>query len=183
MANRIVLPVAADDSDDIVVALETARVHEERGDEASARDWLRKAASHARKQGRPERAGELARAAARWESRPQERSTASGRFERKPDTEHVLGEGDDFSEDTIVDSVASLQKADQSSSKHVLPAGTPVIRDAVKGELPVHAAIRVAVKRSLGGGFEARPLGAQEAVGAGEEEALLVPLRAGAKFA
>jgi hypothetical protein len=42
--------------------------------------------------------------------------------------------------------------------------------------------VRVSVRRALGGKLEARPLADNESAPAGEEEALLVPLKPGVKL-
>ncbi len=180
MAARFVLPVAPDDSDDVVIALETARVQEERADLAEAARWMQKAAVAARKQGRPERAGELSRAAARIVRAPDR--PPSGKFERREEVQHVLPDSDDFSEETIVDSVDKLREEDRSASRHVLPKGTPVAPGIAKTDAPVHQTFRVAVRKSLGGKLEVRALSLDEAPGTGEEEALLVPLRSETKL-
>lgn len=181
MATRFVLPVTPEDSDDIVVALETARVQEERSELAEAARWLQKAAVAARKQGRPDRAGQLSRAAARLVGSPgAEQSKA--KFEKSPDSEQVFSEIDEFSDETIVDSVEKLRDEDQTASKHVLPSGTPIAPGADKRSVPLHQAIRVAVRQSLGGRLEARPLGAREKPAKGEIEALLVPTTSDTKL-
>ena len=180
MATRFVLPVSPEDSDDVVVALETARVQEERSDHAEAARWLQRAAVAARKQGRPERAGQLSRAAASL-SRPTDE--ASAKFEKHPDEEQVLGDADDFQDETIVESAAKLREADKPADpdqllkKTVLGSSTPIapLLEA-RTALPTHASVRVAVRRTLGGRIEARPLGEGERPISGEEEAILVPL-------
>jgi hypothetical protein len=188
MSKHVVPQSAAGDSDDVVVALETARVLEEAGDHAEAARWLQKAAGFARKSGRPERAGELSRAAARISS--DDDNAAS--FEPRTEEPRVLGdaEDEDFSDQTIVDSAAKLRAAEPLPGPDTLPAprpdatvdkqlvlgGTPVAPGSTPAKLPMHQALRVAVRRSLGGRLEARPLSTGEAAGSGEEEALLVAL-------
>lgn len=182
VATRFVLPVSPEDSDDVVVALETARVQEERADLAEAARWLQRAAVAARKQGRPERAGQLSRAAASL-SRPSEAAPNEGKFEKHPDAEQVLGEADEFQDETIVESAAKLresdkaEKSDKDVKKTVLGTGTPIapLLEA-RPALPTHASVRVAVRRILGGRIECRPLSEGEKPTSGEEEALLVPM-------
>src|SRR5690606_32652683 len=70
MDQRTVPETVADDDDDVVVALETARVSEESHDVAATQKWLHRAAAAARRQGRPERAGVLTRFAARILGQP-----------------------------------------------------------------------------------------------------------------
>src|SRR6187402_3135521 len=163
MATRFVLPVSPEDSDDVVVALETARVQEERADLAEAARWLQRAAVAARKQGRPERAGQLSRAAASLSRSPDEVTEA--KFEKRPDPEQVLGEADEFQDETIVESAAKLRDPDKEKDKDraalktVLGSSTPVapLLEA-RPAWPTHASVRVAVRRTLGGRIEARPL-------------------------
>lgn len=192
MATRFVVPVSPEDSDDVVVALETARVQEERADLAEAARWLQRAAVAARKQGRPERAGQLSRAAASLSRTPE--TSAEAKFEKRPDEEHVLGEGDEFQDETIVESAAKLRDAEKTTvkvrepdagvKKTVLGSGTPVapLLEA-RPALPTYASVRVAVRRTLGGRIEARPLTEGEKPVAGEEEAMLVPLHPQTKLA
>jgi hypothetical protein len=183
MATRFVLPVSPEDSDDVVVALETARVQEERADLAEAARWLQRAAVAARKQGRPERAGQLSRAAASLNRNPDEPTEA--KFEKRPDVEHVLGEADEFQDETIVESAAKLREADKDKSalKTVLGSSTPVAPLVeARAPWPTHASVRVAVRRTLGGRIEARPLAEGEKPVSGEEEAMLVPMQAQTKL-
>jgi hypothetical protein len=181
MATRFVLPVSPEDSDDVVVALETARVQEERADLAEAARWLQRAAVAARKQGRPERAGQLSRAAASLNRSPEE--TSDAKFEKRPDEEHVLGETDEFQDETIVESAAKLREADKVVKKTVLGSSTPVAPLVeARPALPTHASVRVAVRRTLGGRIEARPLAEGEKPVSGEEEAILVPMQAHTKL-
>jgi len=182
MATRFVLPVSPEDSDDVVVALETARVQEERADLAEAAKWMQRAAVAARKQGRPERAGQLSRAAASLSRSPEEATEA--KFEKRPDQEQVLGASDEFQDETIVESAANLREADKVSKKTVvLGSSTPVapLLEA-RPALPTHASVRVAVRRTLGGRIEARPLAEGEKPVSGEEEAILVPMHAQTKL-
>lgn len=59
---------------------------------------------------------------------------------------------------------------------------TPIAPLSAQPKAAPHHAIRVGVKRTLGGKFEARPLGEGEGPAAGEQEALLVPTQTGAKL-
>lgn len=185
---------AVDDDDDVVIALETARVQFERGDGAEAARWLHRAASAARKQGRPERAGELSRIASKLAPRaPHE----TERFEKKPDEPQTFHESDeDFADETVVDKIvppglalpaAAIQlseKADLADFRRSQPP-RPMKREAVAAAPtpPVDArgaarsAYRVAVKMHVDGRVEARTLGDGASVGDGEEEALLVFVR------
>ena len=52
------------DSDELVEALETARARADEGQKDEVHQWLMAAASAARRQGRGDRAGEIARVAA-----------------------------------------------------------------------------------------------------------------------
>jgi len=190
MATRFVVPVSPEDSDDVVVALETARVQEERADLAEAARWLQRAAVAARKQGRPERAGQLSRAAASLSRTP---DASEAKFEKRPDQEHVLGDGDEFQDETIVESAAKLRDSEKTTvklrdpdagvRKTVLGSGTPVapLLEA-RPATPTYASVRVAVRRTLGGRIEARPLAEGERPVAGEEEAMLVPLQSQTKL-
>lgn len=183
------VPVAnAEDDDDVVVALETARVSAERKDIEAAVKWLHRAASAARRQGRPHRAGILSRSAAKL--------GATEKFQRKEDVEKVFSEltEDDFAENTIVESAADIaakgepEKAAKKSNKgaHKVPLTpdqpTPVAPLTAQSKAVTHQAVRVAVKKVLGGNFEARPLGPNESSGPGESEALLVPIESGKKL-
>ncbi len=181
MASRFVLPVTPDDSDDVVVALETARVQEERSELEEAARWLQKAAVAARKQGRPDRAGQLSRAAARLVGAPGS-SQPPRKFEKSSRSEQTLEEVEESSEKTVIDTVARSREEARPASKHILPSGTPVAPGTDKPPAPLHHAVRVAVRKSLGGRLEARPLGAQEQPDKGEMEALLVPTHAGIKI-
>lgn len=183
------VPVAnAEDDDDVVVALETARVSVERKDIEAAVKWLHRAASAARRQGRPHRAGILSRSAAKL--------GASEKFERKEESEKIFSEltEDDFAENTIVESAAEISAQDDSekapkkvtNGTHKVPLTperpTPVAPLAAQSKAVTHQAVRVAVKKVLGGNFEARPLGPNETSGPGESEALLVPIESGKKL-
>ena len=178
MGQRIVPATVPEDDDDVVVSLETARVSEEREDLEAASKWLHRAAAAARRQGRPERAGTLSRFAAQV--------LGDGRFERKPDQEQVLGEfEDDFADSTIVETAAEIAKKAEKevSSKDVLlQEPTPVAPLLNQPKAAAHQAMRVAVRKILGGKYEARPLGALEGPRKGEQEALLVPVQGGTKF-
>src|SRR6187551_3485381 len=97
MAQRIIPGPVAGDDDDVVVALETARVSEERRDLASAIRWLQRAIEAAQRQGRSERVKVLGRCVVKLGGdEPQ--------FEPAEPEPHVRGEitDDDFSEKTIV---------------------------------------------------------------------------------
>lgn len=181
-----VVPVAnAEDDDDVVVALETARVSAERKDIEAAVKWLHRAASAARRQGRPHRAGILSRSAAKL--------GATEKFERKAEGEKVFAEltEDDFAENTIVETADEIaakgeaEKSSRKSSRHPVKVPltpdqpTPVAPLTAQPKAVAHQAVRVAVKRVLGGNFEARPLGPNEPAGPGESEALLVPVESG----
>lgn len=184
-----VVPVAnAEDDDDVVVALETARVSAERKDIDAAVKWLHRAASAARRQGRPHRAGILSRSAAKL--------GATEKFERKEEGEKLFAEitEDDFAENTIVESAAEIaakgdtekssKKSSRGSSKVQLTPDrpTPIAPLTAQSRTVTHQAVRVAVRAILGGKFEARPLGPNESAGSGESEALLVPVESGKKL-
>ena len=185
MGERIVPATVPEDDDDVVVSLETARVSEERDDLEAASKWLHRAAAAARRQGRPERAGILSRLAAQV--------LGEQRFERKLDEEQILGElEDDFADSTIVETAAEIAKKAEShptseaprlsDSVPILSEPTPVAPLLNQQKAAVHQALRVAVRKVLGGKFEARPLGALEVPRRGEQEALLVPVQGGTKF-
>lgn len=192
MGETVVPTASAEDDDDVVVALETARVSEERGDIEAAVKWLHRAASAARRQGRPNRAGILSRSAAKV--------GASRKFEKKEEKPQVLADisEDDFAEQTIVetadhisqtgDAAASRNLASTQQSAAAVPA-TPVVEKptplaplATRPKAAAHQAIRVGVKRQLGGIFEARPLAPSESAAQGEVEAFLVPVEGGKKL-
>ena len=197
MKDGLVPKIVPEDDDDVVVALETARVEEERGDPGEAARWLQRAASAARKQGRPERAGEVSRAAARLSGAPASSPAPAQTFEPLAGEPLVLIEGgDDFSDETIVDQVprpsktAAPQRAGARSELAVveldlqrttLEKPTPVAPLGRRNSSPLPA-VRVAVNKLLGGKLEARPLEADEVAGGGEEEALLIAVRPGAKL-
>lgn len=218
MEKRTVPETVAEDDDDVVVALETARVSEERDDLESAQKWLHRAAAAARRQGRPDRAGALSRSAARIIGQPQT-------FERQPDPQLVLTDFDDEVENTIVETAEEIARkseaplanepsldqefqdvpSDVLASQVELPVFADI--DSSEGEAPpptdvdssllldpllsgaslldqaeAHQALRVAVKKTHSGRFEARPLGPGEAAISGEQEALLLPLQGGSRF-
>ena len=176
MGDRTVPSTVPDDDDDVVVALETARVSEESSDLEAASKWLHRAAAAARRQGRPDRAGMLSRCAAQILN--------DGKFEKKPNEEQLFREieEDDFSESTIVETADEIAK--KSASVQPVPHPDSIIVDKPTPVAPLtesyqpaesQESIRVAFKKVLGGKFEARPLRPGEKVGAGEQEALLVP--------
>lgn len=176
---EIPAPDATDD-DDVVVALETARTELERGSREDAAKWLRRAVAAATGQGRTARAEELRAVLAAF---------GEGQFTPRGDDEVVLSDVDDFSDETIVDEaprlppqVAARPGAAPAVTK-IATSPTPVAQPPrpSKGP-PTYGAVRVAVRRALGGKWEVRPLAERETAPAGEEEALLVPLRPGAKF-
>lgn len=186
MSEPVVPTANAEDDDDVVVALETARVSVERSDIPAAVKWLHRAASAARRQGRPHRAGILSRSAAKLGS--------AEKFERKEDEAQVLNEitEDDFAENTIVDSAAEIAATGEEQQPQETPEDTVEVA-ALEQPTPVaplsnrpraasHEAIRVAVKKLLGGRFEARPLTNNESPAEGESEALLVPIEGGRKL-
>lgn len=235
MSDRLVPSGVADDDDDVIVALETARALEDRAENAEAARWLQRAAGAARKQGRPERAGELSRLAARLNGTPLA-VTPDDKFEPLEERQHVLGDDDEFADKTIVDELprpsAEATSAPASTSgpaternvappseassagpprpatrtKPATPASastkpaapsagrsapstsprldkpTPVAPLTARKEPSIHATIRVAVRKSLGGSFEVRPLEPGDELVSGEEEALLVPIKAGTRW-
>jgi hypothetical protein len=101
---------------------------------------------------------------------------------------------DDFAENTIVESASEIAAKDEpddapkkSSQGELLPPippgqSTPVAPLTAQSKADTHQAVRVAVKRVLGGNFEARPLGPNESAAPGESEALLVPIESGKKL-
>lgn len=226
MSEGLVPQSSADDDDDVVISLETARALETRGERKEAARWLQRAAGAARKQSRPERAGQLSRLAARLLGDVDGQPRSSSKFEPLEEEAQVLrdAEDDEFSDKTIVDEVQlppseqvvelvedddtqpqataldppappvaeapsppqrPAAEAREKSSRPrvaVLERPTPVAPLAVKKDWPVHQSLRVAVRKSLGGKLEARPLSVGEEAGSGEEEALLVPLRPGARL-
>lgn len=64
----------------------------------------------------------------------------------------------------------------------LLTQPTPIAPLLDQPKAAAHQALRVAVRKVLGGKFEARPLGALEVPRRGEQEALLVPVQGGTKF-
>lgn len=94
----------------------------------------------------------------------------------------ILAEIDDFTDETIVDQIPELVGA--PSVKKIATPPTPVAQPPRPSKKPsIYGAVRVSVRRGLGGTWEVRPLGERESPPAGDEEALLVPLRPGTKFA
>ena len=175
MAERIIPEPVAEDDDDIVVALETARVSVERSDVESAVRWLQRAVTAARRQGRPDRAGALTRSIFKL-------GGPESNFERRKAEPHLLNEisEDDFSEQTIVES--SFEIATDGGVDVALAKATPVAPLASQAKGAHHFGTRVAVKKALGGKLEVRPLVEGEPALSGEQEALLVPTRPGVKF-
>lgn len=188
----IVPEVQSADDDEVVVALETARASEEGRDIEAAVQWVQRAASAARKQGRPDRAGVLSRAAA-------ELAGSAERFERTPDETQTLGEmaEDDFSDSTIVDSAANIAAMTDSrpqpspDTKAVLAPSveqfplsgpTPIAPRLQAKKAAASREIRVAVKRGPEGIFEARPIERGDELAEDEQEALLVPIAPESKF-
>lgn len=168
------------DSEQVVTALETARAELERGARTEAVAWLRRAVDAAEQQGRKERAEALQSLAAEL----------AAEAPSEPDTEVLLSDIDDFSDETIVDQAPRIPSQPPRPTAGAKPpitkiatAPTPVARPPrpSKGP-PTYGAVRVSVRRALGGKWEVRPLGERESAPAGEEEALLVPLRPGTKF-
>lgn len=196
MSDTLVPPAQSEDDDDVVLALETARVEEERGQPGEAARWVQRAAGAARKQGRPNRAGELSRAQAML-------SEIASRFQKALPGEQVLDSDDDFSEHTIVDKPPTLAEPVQAPAPPPTPnpmrpsAPPPPPRAVDEAPRPVHdsgrstksaalplplqGAVRVAVRRT-DGGFEVRPLRDGEKTASREDEAMLVPLRPGARW-
>jgi hypothetical protein len=176
---EIPAPDATDD-DDVVVALETARTELERGSREDAAKWLHRAVAAASHQGRAERTAILRAALATF---------GEGQFAPRGDEEVALSDVDDFSDETIVDDAPQLppqvaaRPAAAPAVTKIATSPTPVAQPPrpSKGP-PTYGAVRVSVRRALGGKWEVRPLGERESAPAGEEEALLVPLRPGAKF-
>lgn len=193
MADIVFPKTAVDDDDDVVIALETARVEFERGDHSEAARWLHRAASAARKQGRPDRAGELSRIASKLAPRVQAKPDTE-RFERKPEPNHLLTDAeDDFGDETVVDKVVPVGLAvpppvvqmnvksavEPVRSQPPRPKRTEVAQSLV--EPPLLSACRVAVKRE-GSKLSARVLRDGEVLASDEEEAILVPMNAGVRF-
>ncbi len=146
---EIILPAAdRDDDDDIVLALETARISIERHDLEAAIKWLGRAASQARAQGRPERAGVFSRNSAKISG------ALSAAQALKSSLQDI--EEDDYSELTIVETAEQIA----AKSKPVL---TPLF------SMPV----RVAVVKKENGSYEARPLLQGELPRDDEQEAFL----------
>ncbi|HSC87685.1 MAG TPA: hypothetical protein VLC09_10460, partial [Polyangiaceae bacterium] len=201
----------SDDDDDVVVALETARVEEERGDNGEAARWLQRAAVAARKQGRPERAGEVSRAAARLSGS----TNPPPAFEPLPDPTHVLSDADeDFADKTIVDrpptpapmprprsvpappppTLEELERTsdDEPPPSEPAPAAPRAVvpRPSARPSAPVGTSgsvgqrpgIRVAARKTKTGTVEVRRLQPGEGLEPGEEEALLVPVRPNTKL-
>lgn len=197
MSETLVPPSLSDDDDDVVIALETARVEEERGEPGEAARWVQRAAGAARKQGRPNRAGELSRVQAML-------AEAASQFQRTEATEQVLDSDDDLTEHTIVDRpptaapvppAAALDARTptpvrsgtaETSSRPPQPPSTAPSRpseaapaaSARPSAMPSssHLATRVAVRKGTGGMLLVRPLRQEEQPSVGEQAALLVPL-------
>lgn len=174
MAQRIIPGPIAEDDDDIVVALETARVSEERRDLESAVRWLQRAVSVARRQGRPERAGTISRSILKLGGQQE-------KFEHRTPSPHVLGDlgEDDFSDETIVESASEIAT---KGTDVLVPRPTPVAPLTTQMKSPYHLTLRVAVRKALGGRFDVRSLNEGERPHAGEYEALLVPIKAETKL-
>ncbi len=175
MAQKIIPEPVADDDDDIVVALETARVSEERRDVESALRWLERAVHAARRQGRTERAGALTKSILRL-------GGTEPSFETSKAVTGVLSEisDEDFSEQTIVES--SFDIDNKQAAEVLVPNSTPAAPLSVPDRVPYHLTTRVAVRKVLGGRFEVRALSEGERLQSGEQEALLVPLASDVRF-
>jgi hypothetical protein len=194
MGETLVPPSVSEDDDDVVIALETARVEEERGSPAEAARWVQRAAGAARKQGRPNRAGELSRVQAML-------AEAANQFQRASEPQQTLDTDDDFTEHTIVDrppvepTVLSPQATPPSEAPSHIPEArssqlpsapppqvAPAPRPPSQPQKPeplgpeTHLATRVAVRKGTGGMLLVRPLRSDENPAAGEQAALLVPL-------
>lgn len=200
MSETLVPPSLSDDDDDVVIALETARVEEERGEPGEAARWVQRAAGAARKQGRPNRAGELSRVQAML-------TEAASQFQRAEASEHVLDSDDDLAEHTIVDrpptaapappidartptpvrspGVETPSRPPQSQapvpttarpSAPAEPSPAPSVRPSAMATAAPHLATRVAVRKGTGGMLLVRPLRQEEQPSTGEQAALLVPL-------
>ncbi len=176
MAQRIVPEPVAQDDDDIVVALETARVSEERRDIESAVRWLHRAVSAARRQGRPERAGTITRCILKL-------GGSEDDFEKSTSEPHVLSEiaDDDFTEETIVESSFDLAAQEVASPGAFSPPSQREVAPSPP-ELPIYSSIRVAVRKLLGGQLKVRPLGQSDKLQSGESEAFLVPTAPDVRF-
>lgn len=181
--NESTIPSAdSKDSEQVVVALDAARAELQRGSRDEAVQWLRRAVAAAADQGRADRAAAL-----------QSLVLELGAETTASDGDVVLSDIDDFSDETIVDQAPRLPSQPPRPSASPVQAAAPVTKIATaptpvarpprpsKGP-PTYGAVRVSVRRALGGKWEVRPLGERESAPAGEEEALLVPLRPGAKF-
>jgi hypothetical protein len=186
MSDTLVPPAQSGDDDDVVLALETARVEEERGEHGEAARWVQRAAGAARKQGRPNRAGELSRVQAML-------TDVASKFQKAPSLEHVLDSDDDFTEHTIVDRPPSLSEPEAPTPQRA-SAPPPPPRPQEEPSRPrqestkaaaladaAHAAVRVGVRKTTTG-LEVRVLKDGEALQAREDEALLVPLRPGTRW-
>lgn len=192
MAERTVPLTEPEDDDDVVVALETARVSEERGDLAAAHKWLHRAAAAARRQGRPERAGSISRSAAQMETQQ--------RLEPAEPLPQALAdiEDEDFAESTVVETAEAIinRSAAAQASAQVVKVEVPSLQTmqtssgtskatavgpaSAFGITDNSAGLRVAVQTLTGGRFEARALSPGESAKTGELEALLVPVTSGA---
>jgi hypothetical protein len=164
MDQPLVPPIHPDDDDDVVVALETARLEEERGAAQAAATWVQKAASAARKQGRPNRAGELSRAQAMLGLRAGRTTTTA------PPPPPM---DDDFSEKTIVDRIQSLSaRSDEPSSNAESSVSSEPA--AVLPEGALRFPMRVAVRTLSDGRLDVRIFADAQTLQPGEVEAFLV---------
>jgi hypothetical protein len=173
------------DSEDVLVALETAQALEARGDLAEAARWLRRAADEAEKQGNDTRVLALAHAAADLTNASRQKPASVARSPAnfsKPATKLVRQRDPHDSDPTLLRRATPppLPTARASS----VPAPSPIssIQRSVAAQQPAHerqariGAIRVALKRPSADdrSFSVRRLDDDQALPPGCVEALLV---------
>lgn len=162
-------PSVPGDGEAVLAALENAQLCVERGEWGQAVEWVQRAASEARKQWRPERAGELSRQAARLAGQS---SSPPPVTEEKP-REHWIkmeekthtfesAEVDEFEDKTIVDEFPQSLGVPEVMSGELAPSSE------------MQSTGRVALRKREDGSWQARPLAAGERLAPGEEEAVLV---------
>ncbi|HKY36970.1 MAG TPA: hypothetical protein VJN18_13585 [Polyangiaceae bacterium] len=171
------------DAAEVALALETARTLWAKGQGLESVRWIQRAAENAESAGNDRRAVTLARAAADLRAEVRVGSDPPGTMNEAA----ALTPYDDFSEQTIVDSPAtllarqSLQSGVQIAELEPAPPQSPVVlipSAAAPARMAHHQAVRVAV---LNGDAATRQLSVRvlaegESVPAGSSEAMLVAL-------
>ncbi len=175
MAKPEIPTSSALDSDELAEALETARTKADEMQTEEVRHWLMTAASAARRQGRGDRAGEIARVAAGWSTHE---SVAPAAANPEFGT-------DEFHDETIVDQRSRFGLPDEAEaleitvSKDVLvsekeqKALTAKVRRHATPAVRAKGKVRIALRKDSSDQFAFRVLADGEAPQPEEKEAFL----------